>query len=399
MPRPSDTEPSKATRRNKRPVRPSAAGFRSGCFRLLKAGCYFLLREQARRAWIIFAGCFIAALLLSHWPAVRQGAIVMASLAAGAIFLPELNSKLWQLRAKEIRDTIPEHRRRAFYTELIRADCPDNEWAQRWATLMWHRGVLPLLDAARDNHRIRWDMTYEVTIHLHQEIPIGRRKELMALVEARQSDRRVIPTALEGHPAAPEGHLWVSMAGNDDSLLKEFGEDRCLMRELVCLPGLSKTAWVNAVRNLCKVNVRIGDRRVSFDAGDIVSVPGDNNLRIVRWLVRVTDEETAGTPVSCQIEVDFPTERNERDFPALLAGYYCAGQTIVRFRLYHGSGPKPKLRYYDAFISEGSGKVTPGQTEPRDTPDRQSVTYRTEAETESLLWPGSGIYFWWEYPD
>src|SRR6202034_2732917 len=113
---------------------------------------------------------------------------VMATLAAGAIFLPELNSGLWKLKAKDIRDTIPEHRRRAFYTELISADCPENEWAQRWAVLMWRRGVLPLLDAAQDNRRIRWNMSYEVSVHLGQEVELAGRAELMAQVETLQDD-------------------------------------------------------------------------------------------------------------------------------------------------------------------------------------------------------------------
>lgn len=357
--------------------------------RLVKTAYYFIGREQARKAWFIFAASVAVASLpwLSHWPALRQGLIVLASLAAGAVFLPELNSGLWRLNAKQIRNTIPEHRRRAFYTELISADCPEDEWAQRWAKLMWQRGVIPLLDAAQDNRRIRWDMSYEISVHLNQEFKIGRRTELMARVETRQDDERVLP-------ATAAGLLWVSIAGNDASLLSEFNEDGCLSREIVCLPGLSKASWANAVRRLCSISVRIGPKTVAFNSDSIVTIAGGDDVRIVRWLVPVTDEETDGTPVSCQIETHYPTELREHNFPVLLAGYYCAGRTMVGFRLYHGTGDKPGLRYFDEFLSEGGGDVASWRPERFDTQDRQSVTYRTPHD--SLLWPGSGIYFWWE---
>jgi hypothetical protein len=366
-------------------------GFRKETTRIARASYYFIQREQARKAWLIFFACvaFASVPFTSHWPGVRQGAIVLASLAAGAIFLPELNSGLWRLNAEEIRATIPEHKRRAFHTELIRADCPDDEWAQRWATLMWHRGVIPLLDAAKDTSRIHWNMSYSVSVHLHQEMQVGRRRQAMARVETLIDDERVLPVA--------EGPLWVSIAGNDASLLSEFNEPDCIARELVCLPGLAKKTWANEVQRHCRVRVQIGSRTAVFGKENIVTVPGDEKLKIVRWLIPVLDSERDGTPVSCQVEMRFPTELRESNFPALFAGYYCAGKTQMTFRLYHGNGPRPQLRYFDEFLSEGGGDIAAWKPEKYESDEQQSVTYRTPPN--SLLWPGSGIYFWWEFPE
>jgi hypothetical protein len=365
-------------------------GARKEGARVARATYYFIQREQARKAWLIFFACiaFAWAPFTAHLPEVRQGAIVLASIAAGAIFLPELSSGLWSLKAEEIRETIPEHKRRAFYTELIRADCPEDEWAQRWATLMWRRGVIPLLDAAKDTSRIHWNMSYSVSVNLHQEMLVGRRRQHMARVETAIDDERVLPTT--------EGPLWVSIAGNDASLLSEFNEPNCIVRELVCLPGLSKNVWDNEVRRLCNIRVRIGSRTTVFGKEDIVTMPGDEKLKIVRWLVPTLDSERDGTPVSCQVEMHFPTELRESNFPALFAGYYCAGKTQMTFRLYHGNGPRPQLRYFDEFLSEGGGDIAAWKPERYDTEEQQSVTYRTPPN--SLLWPGSGIYFWWEFP-
>jgi len=301
--------------------------------------------------------------------------------------MPELNSGLWRLKAREIRDTIPEHKRRAFYTELIRADCPDDEWAQRWATLVWRRGVIPLLDATKDTRRIHWDMTYDVSVHLAQELRIGRHRQLMARVETSNAYARVLPVT-------ENSLLWVSIAGNDASLLSEFNEDACLSRELVVLPGLSGKTWADEVRRLCHVRVRIGPRIVTFDADNIVTVPGDDNFKVVRWLIPLTHDETDGAPVICQIEIHFPTEIREHNFPVVLAGYYCAGRTTLSFKLYHGQSTKPALRYFDEFLSEGGGNIAAWAPQRFDTDDRQSVSYQTPPD--SLLWPGSGIYFWWE---
>ena len=69
----------------------------------------------------------------------------------------------------------------------------------------------------------------------------------------------------------------------------------------------------------------------------------------------------------------------------------------MTFRLYHGNGPRPKLRYYDEFLSEGGGDITAWIPEKAESDElKQSVSFRTPQEC--LLWPGSGIYFWWEWP-
>jgi hypothetical protein len=180
-------------------------------------------------------------------------------------------------------------------------------------------------------------------------------------------------------------------------LLSEFNEGGCLMRELVGLPGLSKDAWVAAVRKLCYVRVQIGGRTIPVAPESIVTAPGNNDVRVVRWLVRLKDEELDGKPVPCQVEMRFPTEIRENNLPALLAGYYCAGRTVISFKLYHGQGPKPVLRYFDEFLSEGGGSIDAWRPDRSDLDERQSVIYQTPPD--SLLWPGSGIYFWWEFAE
>lgn len=357
--------------------------------RRIRGAYLFLTREQARKSWFIFVACVAFASLpwTAHWGQARQGAIVLASLAVGAIFMPELNSGLWRLKFREIRDTVPEHKRREFFSELIKADCSDDEWAQRWATLMWRRGVIPLLDAAHDSRQIHWNVNYDISVHLGRDITIGNRHLKMAMIETRTDYERVFPPL-------KDNTVWVSVAGNDASLLSEFNADGCLNRELVALPGLSKESWAKEIRRLCRVRVRIGPRVIDFDADSIVTVPGDDDLLIVRWLVPILDEDTNGELIACQVEFHFPADVRENNFPAVLAGYYCAGRTMLSFRLYHGQGRKPTLRYFDEFLSEGAGNIAGWKPERFDTEERQSVTYRTP--DNSLLWPGSGIYFWWE---
>lgn len=355
----------------------------------------FLQREQAHRAWFIFVSCVAFAALpwTAHLTGLRQGAIVLASISAAAIFMPDLSSKLWHLDAHDIREMVPLHRRRAFYAQLIRADCPEEEWADRWAKLVWRQGVMPLLDAAQDTSRIHWDVRYEASVHLGVLLNIGGRVQQMARVETRHDFDCLLP-------GTNNGELWVSVAGNDASLRSEYNEKGCLSRELVRLPGLSKQRWVEEVRRLCDVRVEIGEngengsRSIEFSEEDVVEVTGDDDPWIVRWLLPGTRLTSGVVRVPWQIEIDFPTKVRENNFPLLLAGYYCAGKTSLSFRFYHNNRKRPTLRYFGEFLSEGGSNVVGWKPDAHRSDERQSVTYRTRQD--SLLWPGSGIYCWWE---
>ena len=377
--------------------------------RVLKASYYFLQRKQARRAWFFFVAAVAFASLpwTAGWHEVREGAIVLASLAAGAIFLPELNSGLWQLNAREIRDTVPEHRRHAFYVELIRADCPDDAWAQRWATIVWQSGILPLLDEARQKRRIRWDMRYEASVYLNRDVEIAGQFQTMTRVETSIDNERALPST-------PDGMAWVSVCGNEESLRSEFKDDGCLLREIVDLPSLDKATWATEVRRQCYVAVQIGERTIRFGADNIIDVrKGD--LRIVRWMVPIGADESNRVPVSCRIELHFPITASTTHFPIMFSEYYCAGKTLATFRLYHGSGPRPVLHCRHSQVIRGrplTGAKMPelasssgdGQADGDsvyaqrfDTAEQQSITYMTPTPPDSLLWPGFSINCWWEF--
>lgn len=378
--------------------------------RVLKASYFFLQRRQARKAWFIFVAAVAFASLpwTAGWHEVREGAIVLASLAAGAIFLPELNSGLWQLDAKEIRETVPEHRRHAFYIELIRADCPDDTWAQKWADLMWDWGVRPLLDEARRKRGIRWNMSYEVSVYLNYDVQVAGQRQTMTRVESIIDNERVLPSA-------PEGRVWVSVCGDEESLQSEFEDECCLSRELVDLPNLDRATWAAEVRHLCRVRVQIGQRTITFDEDSKDVVP-DHKLRIVRWLVPVPSNGGDGTPASCRIEVVFPIAASTTHFPIMFSEYYCAGRTLAAFRLYHGSGPRPILHCRYSKVIQGrpsvDGKMPElgrnsddgqptevGSMRPQrfDTAELQSITCSTSEPSDRLLWPGFSIYCWWEF--
>jgi hypothetical protein len=357
--------------------------------RMVKAAVYFLSRKQARRAWLIFAASIAVASIpwTTHVSLLRQGAIVMAGIAATAVFMPELSSQLWNLGGDEIRDMIPENRRRAFHAQLVKADCPNEDWGRRWADLVWTQGVVPLLDAAHETSRIHWDVTYEVAVHLGLRLNIGGRTQTMARVETRHSYECLLP-------ALATDNLWVSVVGNAVSLHAEFDEVGCLSRELVRLPGLEKQAWADEVRRQCNIRVKIGQYIVDFAEDNVVTLLGDDNTWIVRWMLPKMSSDLVNVPVTFDIDIDFPTKVRENNFPLLLAGYYCAGRTSLAFRFYHNQIQKPRLRYFSEFLSEGGTNVAAWKPEWLDTRDRQTVVYRTPPD--SLLWPGSGIYCWWE---
>ena len=63
----------------------------------------------------------------SYQDPVRQFLLILTSVAAGALFLPELSSDLWSLTPNEVRNLIPDDRRRSLAKALIAADSADAE--------------------------------------------------------------------------------------------------------------------------------------------------------------------------------------------------------------------------------------------------------------------------------
>src|SRR5262245_52805217 len=92
------------------PVQSLASLFRPAMQRLsliIRRVLVHLTRSKARVAWVLIVLCSVLYASVSE-ETVRQMTLVLASVAAAAIFLPELSSDLWNMHSDEIQKTVPE---------------------------------------------------------------------------------------------------------------------------------------------------------------------------------------------------------------------------------------------------------------------------------------------------
>jgi len=70
---------------------------------------HHVFRAAARRAWALVAVCFVLYVLLDSLPQFQEFVLIVAGVAGGAIFLPELSASLWDLDPDRISITTALH--------------------------------------------------------------------------------------------------------------------------------------------------------------------------------------------------------------------------------------------------------------------------------------------------
>jgi hypothetical protein len=80
--------------------------------------------------------------------------LVLASVAAASIFLPELSSDLWTMHADDIRKTIPEKQVAQLQKELISAATDGYDRAH----CVWSEALSPMLAAIHEPLQVQWHL-------------------------------------------------------------------------------------------------------------------------------------------------------------------------------------------------------------------------------------------------
>ncbi|MFL6129001.1 MAG: hypothetical protein ACJ73E_08035 [Mycobacteriales bacterium] len=311
-----------------------------------------------------------------HEP-LQQFALVLASVAAGAIFLPELSSNLWTMSSQQVQQLVPEERRRRLAQALIGAESDDAEWNE----LVYSQALVPLLTAGRQSYLVVRNMNYSVQVHLNQRATVGGTSITFHSVETSANSERVLP------PAGADGSYWISVARSERALAEEFKLIGCLARELVPLDGLIGSDWAEAMKALCRVFVSIDGQVQDVKPDEFSSSLPD----VVRWRFK-PEIDAAERRVPVQATFDFPVRSSESRFPVIFAGYYCAGSTVINLKVYNGGGPLALS--CDSFFGRGPGLHRDGnQVVEMQGTLCQQLSFSTGRE--SILWPGSGLVFSW----
>lgn len=312
---------------------------------------------------------------------LRQFTIILASVSAAALFLPELSSDLWTLTGKQVQSLIPRVRRESLAKAIISADAFDEDWAD----LVFGQALEPLIQAGENPSLIVKNLNYKIGVRLNQTVKFSSWAGVAHIVETVQNSERVLPAVSD------DGSLWVTIARTDRALLSEYRESACLAREVVPLKSLEGTEleagnWRAAIVDACRVSVVLngGDQLVEVDSAD------DVYPDLVRWKFR--PELSAATErMPVQIKVDYPMDPGQARFPVIFGGFYCAGATVLDVRVY-GLGETDQL-IVDPFVARGIGErqqvIKPAE------PGLYCQEAGFSTGRDSILWPGSGVLFSW----
>jgi len=326
-----------------------------------------LTRSKARVGWmlIIICGSLYASVAQET---VRQMTLILASVAAGSIFLPELSSDLW---------TMPEKQVAQLQKELISAATDGLDWA----SYVWSEALNPMLAAVREPLQVQWHLTYDIRIYLDQSVEIAGSRSTINRVQSLCRSERLLP-------AGGESRIWVSLTRTQDALMNEYSSSGCLLREQVEIPDVPAERWREEVLRLSYVNVIVNGRTMPLE------IAADDSLDIVRWEARFFDNDIIDERVPVTIAVSFPLSPYVNNFPIIFASYYCAGQTEISFSVYH---PKETVELQvDNFCSRRAGGMRLHELIRRVADDGRLNTVTFATAKDSILWPGSGMLFRWE---
>lgn len=386
---------------------------------------YFLhLTRQRARVALLVAGSAIAlyaVMTLAQWPVnanvrdpIQQILLILTGTAASAVFLPELSSDLWNLKAVEIRRLIPTEKRAALARSLIEAESAGGQ--SEWDKLIYEQALVPLIAASHEPSQMIRNMSYSVQAHLNEEFDQFAESTTTVHYHAVQTlsrSERVFPQIGE------DQDYWISAARTVSALHQEFRNPNCVAREVVSLfdsdgHELSAQLWREAVVQLCTVGVNVNgetqrimrevrsprrdepsgtpdstpDSRTGSATLPVVEAGEDYNEDIVRWRFRPAEEDLRDR-VPVQIAFDFPMVREDRFL--VYFNYYCAGATSVSMKVFNLS-PTAGLRC-DAFF--GRAKRSETRNEEEHVQGLLATQRSISTGRDSLLWPGSGALFSW----
>lgn len=346
---------------------------------LIRRGIAHVTRPRARKAFTAGAVC----MAVYYWAeaqrieALREFMLILASVAAAAIILPELPSTLWSIDTDRVRNLIPIKQRERLLVQLISAEAEDPVWSD----LVWRRAVHPLLEASRSPWLCISDMDYGIHIRPGNAIALpdcgGHRAVTSVSIDSKST--RVLPP-----PSKTDGRYWVTMARTESSFQHEYTQIGCLARELLPMAGMDSTSWRRMIGLMCSARMMIDGEVIELRPEPVEELPD-----VVRWYVAsALDLPRDRVPV--RIMFDFVMEAQTQSFTVSFLSYYCVGSTAITMKL---DGPAAAEVTCDPFFGRAlSENIGNRVTRTRHTLFEEAVF---STGRDSILLPGSGVHFCW----
>lgn len=307
---------------------------------------------------------------------LREFMIILASVAAAAIILPELPSSLWTIDAERIRNLIPMHQRERLLQELIAAESDDQSWNQ----VVWRKALQPLLSASRTPWVYIADMEYDVNIHVNRSVKLPNGKAVAATnIAIDNKSTRILPPLEE-----TGGRYWVSMARTEASFQHEYTQSGCLAREWLPMAALDSSDWHQLIIGQCAARLIVEGELIELSPEVVDELPD-----VVRWYAPSAFDPPL-TPLRVRMMLDYFTEPEVQTFTVFFLSYYCMGSTAITMKLYDGGESRIVCEsFFGRALSDNLGS---GITQQHHDFFDEAVF---STGRESILWPGSGVHFRW----
>ena len=348
-----------------------------------------LTRSRARGGWIMALICIlIYATYGNTWPwadAVEQASLMVASVALGAIALPELSANLWTVSSNDVENLIPTSKVSQLQRALISAQVKHAELDEDWADGITQSVIEPLV--ATQPHQVLRSLSYHITVVPDAVLTIGGKTAELQEIETNLHSIRQLSEEVSGNV------FWIALARggveDKDYLFAEFRNANCLAREVSsAFADATDEEWEALMRDLSGAEamvdgqVIVGRAETSEDVGE--AAPG-----VVRWYFESADLKGATQrPTTFRISFHYPECRTVNNFPVLFPSYYITGGLYINFKV---RDPGHDL-HHEAFLATVLPRVV---TKPKHQPSRQGPSIALAVHDREVVFPGSGVHFWW----
>lgn len=331
-----------------------------------------LTRRVALIALLLAATSGLGAAAVDPASTIGQVLLVVVGILVSVMVLPEAPHRLWNVTAADLAETVPSpHLLDASRTiALAIARQVDGPVPQAVIARVWNEALSGLGTIIDDPSRVLIDLSYR--------IHVTPQPGSLPIVDSALSAVRCVP-------GAKDGQVWFSFCSNLEALDREFAEQTtgCLQRELVDRrEGESLDEWVSRIADY-RVQLVVDGMAAGRRPSEVIAGDG---WRVVRAPFEAGPLTESFLPT--ELSVEFHADPDERRFPVKFSSYFVVGATQVTFDVVD-SRAKVICDEYLAYASRGVTLL-------HHTSLRGSG-YRVRASADSVLPPGAGVVFTWEY--
>ncbi len=334
-----------------------------------------LTRQVALVSLLLAVLAGVGAALLDPTSALGQVLLVLVGILISAVLLPDAPHRLWNVKARDLADTVPSDHLLNASREIASAIALQARSPLRLDVVqdLWEDTLDGIEQVVTDPSRAVIDMDYRV-----QVTPAN---DAHPVIATSISSIRCVP-------GATSGVVWVSFCSTDETLGAEFDEHGlgCIGRELIDRnAGESLEAWFERVERY-QVELSIDGVQASRLESERIERDSEGILR-----TRFECGDLGKRFLPIELNMEFHGDALRCRFPVKFSAYYVAGPTQITFEV---QDPDVTVVCDEYLASSTRDEVNIAAFRTL-----RGTGYRIRAASGTVLPPGTGAVFSWEKVD